>query len=101
MRIEATAEEDFAVGISACSPPVVRVATAGALTLRVEFADGLQGQVRFLPSHLSGVFEALKDPDYFAQAAVQRGAVTWPGEIDLAPDAMYDAIKCEGQWLLR
>jgi hypothetical protein len=24
----------------------------------------------------------------------------WPGEIDLAPDAMYDEIKKQGRWVL-
>jgi hypothetical protein len=28
------------------------------------------------------------------------GAVTWPGEIDLAPDAMHDEIKKNGKWVL-
>jgi len=27
--------------------------------------------------------------------------VTWPGEIDLAPDAMYREIKKAGKWVLR
>ncbi len=35
------------------------------------------------------------------QAYVKDGAVTWPGEIDLAPDAMYQAIKAQGEWVLR
>jgi len=26
--------------------------------------------------------------------------VTWPGEIDLAPDAMYEGIKATGVWVL-
>lgn len=25
----------------------------------------------------------------------------WPGEIDLAPDAMHDAIKQKGRWVLQ
>ena len=32
---------------------------------------------------------------------VSLGAVTWPGELDLAPDAMYDEIKARGEWVLR
>jgi len=28
------------------------------------------------------------------------GAVTWPGEIDLAPDAMYAEITATGAWTL-
>lgn len=42
---------------------------------------------------MTGVFERPKDPEFFAQARVVQGAVTWPGELDLAPDAMYDALK--------
>jgi hypothetical protein len=101
MRIEATTQEDFAFGIAPCSPPVVAVATVEDLTLLVEFADGVKGTVKFLPSHLTGVFERLKEPQFFAQVTVDHGAVTWPGELDLAPDAMYDAVKDGGSWILQ
>ena len=59
------------------------------------------GKVQFEPSHLTGVFEALKDPMVFQQAHIEDGVVTWPGDIDLAPDAMYRAIKEAGEWVLR
>ena len=71
------------------------------MALQVRFADGTAGQVRFEPSHLTGVFEALKDPIVFAQARIEAGAVTWPGNLDLAPDAMYAEIKSHGEWVLR
>jgi hypothetical protein len=45
-----------------------------------------------------GVFAPLRDPAFFARAAAKDGVVTWPGELDLAPDAMYDAIRANGQW---
>jgi len=73
----------------------------GELTLQVEFADGIKGIVKFLPSHLTGVFEPLKDSGFFAQAHVEHGAVTWPSELDLAPDAMYDVLKNQGEWVLQ
>nr|WP_143002361.1 DUF2442 domain-containing protein [Nitrosospira sp. Nl5] len=47
-----------------------------------------------------GVFAALADPEIFAQAHVELGAVTWPGELDLAPDAMHDEIEKNGVWKL-
>jgi hypothetical protein len=50
---------------------------------------------------LTGVFAALKDPIVFEQVRVDDGAVTWPGNLDLAPDAMYQAIKSQGEWILR
>ncbi len=51
-------------------------------------------------SPAAGVFTKLADPLWFAQAHVEYGAVTWPGEIDLAPDAMYEEIKQHGEWKL-
>jgi len=35
----------------------------------------------------------LTDLALFEQVFVEHGAVTWPGEIDLAPDAMYRKIQ--------
>ena len=101
MRSEAASEENIAFGVEPCAPPVVVVTAVENLTLHVEFADGLQGEVKFLPSHLVGVFELLKNPTLFAQARIEHGTVTWPGELDLAPDAMYDAVKQRGVWVLR
>jgi len=71
------------------------------LSLQVQFADGLSGLVRFEPSHLTGVFAVLRDPTIFQQVSVLHGAVTWPGELDLAPDAMYDAIQQHQEWVLQ
>jgi hypothetical protein len=36
----------------------------------------------------------------FAQVRCDHGFVEWPGDIDLAPDAMYDEIKALGVWIL-
>lgn len=70
------------------------------LILTVTFSDGLEGTVRFQPSHLTGVFASLKDEAYFNQVCVENGVVTWPGELDLAPDAMHAEIKKNGYWVL-
>jgi len=43
----------------------------------------------------------LRDPIIFQQAHISDGAVAWPGDLDLAPDAMYMAIKARGEWVLR
>ena len=43
----------------------------------------------------------LADPDIFAQAHIEHGAVTCPEELDLAPDAMHDEIKKHGTWILK
>ncbi len=80
---------------------VVEVVPNADLSMQVRFADGTQGAVRFEQSHLLGVFESLKDPAVFCQAYLDSGAVSWPGDIDIAPDAMYREIKLHGQWVLR
>lgn len=80
---------------------VIAVQPIAPLSLLVRFFDGTEGKVLFEPSHLTGVFVALKDPEIFNQVHIDGGAVAWPGHIDLAPDAMYQAIKAQGHWVLR
>lgn len=80
---------------------VVEVEAKPDLSMQVRFADGTNGQVKFERSHLFGVFESLKDPAFFCRAYLDSGVVTWPGNIDIAPDAMYREIKQHGQWVLR
>jgi len=36
---------------------------------------------------------ALADSEAFNRAFVRLGAVCWPGDLDIAPDAIYAAIK--------
>ena len=73
--------------------------------LRVRFIHGTTGEVHmqaFLqaPGTAGTVFEPLRDPGFLAQAAVVSGAVQWPNGADLAPDAMYDAMRERGIWSL-
>ena len=82
------------------TPDVVEARVTGALEFSVRFADGVTGRVELRPSHLYGVFERLRDPEFFSRLAVAEGFVSWPGEIDLAPDAMYEAIRRDGTWVL-
>lgn len=79
---------------------VIAVARVEHLRLRVTFRDGLSGEVIFQDSHLTGVFEPLRDPRVFAQVRCDHGFVWWPGDVDLAPDAMYAAIRDRGVWEL-
>lgn len=79
---------------------VINVRSIDHLRLSVTFRDGLQGEVVFKESHLNGVFEVLKNPNVFSQVNCLNGFVEWPGEIDLAPDAMYEEVKKNGVWEL-
>ena len=83
---------------------VVAVETLPDYCFKVRFVDGLEGTVDMKGMILSasaGVFAALRDPKTFSQARVELRVVTWPGELDLAPDAMYDEIRANGKWVLK
>ena len=69
--------------------------------LKVKFRDGLEGFVDFMPSFFNGVFRNLKNARSFAQVFIENGTVSWPGDLDLAPDALYREIKSNGVCLLK
>ena len=108
MQLAAASEIDPAATVA---PPLRvsapwRVVNAEALPKwrpRVTFVDGTVGEAdmsRFLWTHrVQGtVLELLRDPVYFEQTRVALGVVAWPNGADLAPDAMYDAIREDGRW---
>ena len=105
MPTQAATQEDRPASLTPAGP-AWRVAFVTALPgwrLYVRFNDGLEGEVemeREVHAPDAGVFAELADPDRFAAARVEFGAVTWPGEIDLAPDAMHAEIKAHGRWVL-
>lgn len=68
--------------------------------LLVRFQDGPGGAVKFSQSFFRGVLTHLATPPEFQKAQVVDGVVTWPGELELAPDAMHAEIKRSGEWLL-
>ena len=108
MRAQPTSEQDSSSAITPAVRPRMpwRVVEATALPgyrLQVRFIDGLCGEVdmnALVHSATAGVFAQLADLTHFASVFVEHGAVTWPGEIDLAPDAMHAAIKRAGTWVL-
>ena len=63
--------------------------------LFVRFQDGLSGRLQLDPERLTGVLAPLRETQFFKQVYVDLGAVAWPGNIDLAPDAMYQTIAAE------
>jgi hypothetical protein len=76
---------------------IVELEVLPGYRLRLTFADGLEGVLdlsRFVCADLAGtVFEPLREEAFLRQAHLQLGAVTWPGDVDMAPDAMYRDIR--------
>ncbi len=56
---------------------------------------------RLITSQKAGIFAKLRDINIFNKVCIEYGAVAWPNEINLAPDAMYDEIKSNGVWTLK
>jgi hypothetical protein len=72
---------------------VVEVKPEPDYCLFVCFADGLQGHVHLSPNEFNGALAPLRDRVFFEKVFVDQGAVAWPGDIDLAPDAMYEQVR--------
>jgi hypothetical protein len=104
MRNQAESTQNSAPGVIPCASwRVIEVHTLPGYCLFVRFIDDTTGEVdlsKLVMSDSAGIFAALRDPALFAQVYLEYGAVMWPGEIDLAPDAMYDEIKKQGRWVL-
>jgi hypothetical protein len=78
---------------------VVEVKPETHYRLFVRFQDGLMGRVQLRREDLTGALAPLQDEKFFEQVFIDSGAVAWPGEIDLAPDAMYREIVGQSQGL--
>jgi hypothetical protein len=71
---------------------VIEVKPEADYRLFVRFKDGLAGNVRLQRENLTGALAPLQDVQFFGRVFIDDGAVAWPGEIDLAPDAMYAEV---------
>lgn len=77
---------------------IVRIEARHPYRLYVEFEDGVRGEYD-MSERLNGpVFQALRDPTFFAQVRLDElGAPVWPNGTDIAPDALYDRLAAAGR----
>jgi len=72
--------------------------------IEISFADGTSGIADLAPRLSQGPlgdgFDALCDEKVFSKVYLEHGALTWPGGVDLAPDAMYQRIRASGTSIL-
>lgn len=102
MPSQATTETYQAAGVTPTAPWRLRaLSVLPQWRLAVTFNDGLNGIVdvsALVVGPDAGVFEALRDPTFFAQAYLDCGAVAWPNGADIAPGAMHKEIQRSGVW---
>ena len=74
---------------------ITGVEVIGNYRLRLTFEDGTVGDVDFTERDWSGVFEPLRDRDFFARVAVdpEAGTITWPGGLDMALEPLYEEAR--------
>jgi len=78
------------------TPLLIEAEPLGGYTVRVRFDDETSGEVDL--SYLldyGGVFEPLRDPNYFRQlrADPEAGTITWPNNADVAPETLYSRTQ--------
>lgn len=69
---------------------VVKVETKPGYKLHLEFENGEKRLFDMTPYMERSPFNALKPPPLFSCAYVDYGTVVWPGNIDIAPETLYD-----------
>ena len=69
---------------------VVSVNVHPGYRLRLEFENGERRLFNMTPYMDKKPFNRLKDSPIFHCAHVDYGTVVWPGNIDIAPETLYD-----------
>jgi hypothetical protein len=76
-------------------PDVTDVKYLDTYRLWLRFDDGTEGQLDLEPLlSFRGVFEPLRDPEYFARVRVNEdlGTICWPNDADLDPVVLYARV---------
>jgi hypothetical protein len=58
-------------------------------TMRLEFSDGTEKVIDFLPLLKGKLFEPLREKDNFTQFALTSWTIEWYNGADLAPEFLY------------
>jgi hypothetical protein len=69
---------------------VVAVTPAEDFQLVLAFNTGERRRFDMRPYLHYPVFRRLENPGFFSLARIDYGTVTWPGEIDIAPETLYE-----------
>ncbi|HED19586.1 MAG TPA: DUF2442 domain-containing protein [Gammaproteobacteria bacterium] len=71
------------------NPRVISVEVKNSYILQVAFENDEIRLFDATPFLEKGIFNELKDPNYFQQVRVAFGAIEWPHEQDFSKDTLY------------
>ncbi|HEU4393595.1 MAG TPA: DUF2442 domain-containing protein [Solirubrobacterales bacterium] len=75
-------------------PKLVEAVPLDGYEVHLRFADGLAADVDL--SYLlefGGVFEPLRDVEFFRKLFIDGPTIAWPNEADIAPETLYDHVQ--------
>lgn len=58
--------------------------------LDLEFENGERRRFDMSPYLHYPIFRRLENPGFFSLARAEHGTVVWPGDIDIAPETLYE-----------
>jgi len=69
---------------------IVAVHAQPGFLLDLEFENGERRRFDMSPYLHFPVYRRLQNPGFFSCARAEHGTVVWPGDIDIAPETLYD-----------
>ena len=73
---------------------VAQIQYTGGYSYHIVFDDGTAGEVDFAEYLDRGpVFAPLRNLDFFKQARIEGGTISWPNGADIAPESLYERVK--------
>jgi hypothetical protein len=70
---------------------IVEIEKISGYKLKLKFQSGETGTADLSDyKNRGGVFKNFTDPDYFRQVFVSHGVLCWPGDVDIAPETVYN-----------
>ncbi len=71
------------------NPRVTHASAKENYILDLQFSNGEKKYYDCAPLLDFGIFQELKNPEYFKKVSIQYDTVSWPNEQDICPDTLY------------